>query len=173
MNSREQTDVREWKTLLLEAKKLTKQIGVFVYRRTKLLVQIFEDAEFRAEVGARDDLEAAGWLDAEFKGTALAFLQLRAILAKYPEEKAWKDGDLQKMFDNVKPETVEGETPRTRTVVKLAEYKRACDDREHYKTRSEYLEERIVELERERAEHRQTIARLQKQLEELTKMQPV
>jgi len=170
MTSRNQKPGETWKTRLLAAKKLDGRIGVCIYRRTKLLAAIFEDSEFRAEVGARDDLEAADWLDAEFKGVALKFLQLRAMLAEFPRESQWADGDLQKMYAAVKPVAATEKTTRTRTSIKVADHEKVCQERDHFQARVTYLEERITELERERADHRQTIAKLQGQVEELERL---
>ena len=170
MSSKEQKPGRKWKQLLREAKQLSSKIGVNVYRRTKILIEIFEDAEWRAEVGVRDDLQAAEWLDAEFKGIALKFLQLRAILGEFPQKEQWAEGDLQTMFASVKPAKPAEQTGRTRKAIKLADFDEVCADRDHYKERTAYLDRRIQELEAERDEHRQEIARLQGRIQELERL---
>ena len=161
---------RKWKTLLLEARTIDARLTTCLYRRTKLLCEIFDDAEFRAEVGARDDLQAAAWLDAEFKGVALKFLQLRAILAEYPQESHWRDGNLQDMFEAIRPTLPEERPERTRKAVKVVDYKEACSERDHYKTRVKFLDEQLTQLQKEREEHQQEIARLKGRIEELERL---
>ncbi len=157
MSSETKTRKTSWKKLLLQAKKLNTKIGMWIYRRTKILLEIFDDAEFRAEIGLRDDLQAAEWLDKEFKGVALKFLQLRAILNEYPDEKQWMDGDLQTMFNSIKPNKPEIEKPpRTRQSVTLAEYKMVCEQRDHlqYQVNQLELELTTVAAERDRLKKR-------------------
>jgi len=95
--------VKQYKLWLLEAREMRKdlrqQIGRRIYRMMKLLLQAFDDPEFRADNGSADDFQAGVVLD-DFvlDDTGLEFLQLRAMMKRYPKEPAWRDGRLHRMY---------------------------------------------------------------------------
>lgn len=103
MTSQNQTPA-SWKQHLKEAKAYYQKLTACCWRLAKVLVAIFDDAEFRADVGARDDVDAADWIDAEFPGLPLRFLQLRAVLAAYPTEAALRGADLVELFEVIQTE---------------------------------------------------------------------
>lgn len=150
MSSKATPAVKAWKRKLLDAKKQHGRGMVCIYRQTRLLNEVFRDAEFRADVNLRDDLEAADWLDTEVPSeSALGFLQLRSVLEQYPEEKDWEAGKLRAMFASLQPEKPKADRPtHTRKVIKQAEFKAACDERDHFKLRAEQLERKTIEIER-------------------------
>jgi hypothetical protein len=137
------------------------------WRITKALVAIFDDAEFRADVGARDDHATADWMDAEFPGLPLRFLQLRAVLAVHPEEAEWKDKKLIELFEAIRDQGNEEKPTRTVRRVTAKDLDEVTGDRDHWKTRASYLEERTANLEAERSEQTKTIHRLEGRIEEL------
>ncbi len=166
-----------WKKLLTEARELQGQLCVMIYRRTKILAQIFNDAQFRADNSLRDDFEVADWLDAEFKGTALGFLQLRAMLEMFPDEADWKAGDLATMHEKVLTAHEEASRPeekRTRKSVKVAEHTETCEDRDRWKAKAtkaeavvEMRESEVERLRRENGELRRENELLHARVREL------
>ncbi len=161
---------RKWKKLLQDAKTQAKRGLTCLYRQTVMLVEIFDDAEFRADCNLRDDHEAANWFDIEFPNSPLKFLEMRAILEAFPKEQEWRKQSLQDMFASIKPGKPAEAAQRTRKGVKLAEYKAACEERDHYKARAKYLDDQVAELETERDSHRQEIAKLTGRIEELERI---
>ncbi len=169
MSSKRQTEKR-WKKALLEARQQADRGLTCLFRQTKLLIEIFDDAEFRADAGLRDDLQAAEWLDAEFPNAPLKFLEMRAILQAFPEEKDWREQSLQEMFASIKPSKPEGQVQHARMSIKKADYEKACEERDHYKARAKYLDEQVAELEADRDTHRQEIAKLKGRIHELERL---
>lgn len=94
-------NTRGYKRLLLEALELRGQGGKSAYQRTKLLVQVFLDREFRAEAGNVDDFRAAEVLDEYVEDLALRFLELKAMVEHFPREKDWSEGKLRTMYKTV------------------------------------------------------------------------
>ena len=171
MSSNKPTPATDWKQLLREARAHYQKLTACCWRMTKSLVAMFDDAEFRAEVGARDDHQTADWIDAEFPGLPLRFLQLRAVLAEYPRETDWKGKKLVELFEAIRDSAEVQERPaRTQRRVTLKQFEELGADRDHWKTRAEYLEERTASLERERAEDARTVQRLEGRIEELERL---
>lgn len=100
--------VKQYKKLLLEARelrtKLRAEIGLRTYQIMAILMQVFNDQDFRADHPSgdgkpADDLKAGQVLDDfVFDDTGLEFLQLRAMLDHYPHQRQWKSGRLQRMY---------------------------------------------------------------------------
>jgi hypothetical protein len=171
-----------WKKKLIQAEGLTGNLGRTVYQRTKLLVEVFDDAEFRAEAGCRDDIKAADFLTDKYcGGVALHFLDLRDMLMHFPEESMWEKADFYEMH---------GQVIEARDAKKAAEEGRKPPQKRHVVTRREFdqvkqqlegkekelessrvlvkeLFDRIAGLERENAHLREENGRLKSQLSEL------
>ena len=94
-------DPKGYKKLLLEALELRGQGGKSAYQRTKLLVQVFQNREFRAEAGNVDDFRAAEVLDEYVEDLALRFLELKAMIEHFPKERDWSEGKLRSMYKTV------------------------------------------------------------------------
>lgn len=119
---------KSYKTLLLEARDLRGQAGINAHKRATLLVKVFDDRDFRSEIGATDDYGAAEMLDAEVEDLCLSFLQLREILKRFPNEQDWSDGKLRTLYNRtceLAKADVEAETreapARVRRVVTMKE----------------------------------------------------
>lgn len=154
MNSDTMTPKRSWKQLLAEAKRLQGRLGTVVYRRTKLLNQVFSDAEFRASIGARDDDAVGQWLDVEFTGVALTFLQLRYLLERYPNECDWEKGDFLRMFERCREEDAAKQPAREpiiRKRVTRAEFEEVKQEAKEQEYRAKQAE-RHIQAAVERAE---------------------
>ena len=82
-----------YKAALLEVRRLRGKAGRSAYSRAKLLVQVFEDRDFRTDNGNCDDFKAAALLDDYVEDLCLTFLDLRGLLAR----NSWREGRLMKM----------------------------------------------------------------------------
>lgn len=137
---------KTWKELLTEARGLSGELCDVVYRRTKLLAEIFSDQDWRNDVGLRDDFAAADWLDGEFRDLGLTFMQCRALLEEWPEAKRWKQGDLLGMWEELreKRRVADEERPKTkRTIVTKQMYADLEDEKEELEVRNRYLEREL------------------------------
>lgn len=142
---------KNWKRLWLKAAALTGRMTVTLYRRTKLLVAVFEDAEFRADNDLRDDEQIGDYIDDHFPPLGLTFLQLRYLLQRYPKESQWKGANLAGLYAGARAADSAGQEEsnaqkRTSTRITKAQYEEACRDRDHWKARSAYLSKQVAEL---------------------------
>jgi len=170
-----------YKTLLLEARKLRGEAGGNAYRRARILVEVFDNRDFRNSVGAMDDFETAGFLDAEIEDLCLGFMELREMLWCFPDEKDWADGRLRTLYDkcvSMRSEAKEDKPARTVNRVTKKEFEAVEQERDHHKARSNFLEAensrqvsildqykaRIDELEKDNARLRGRIEELERQL---------
>jgi len=92
---------RGYKKLLIEALALRAQGGKSAYQRAKLLVQVYQDRDFRAEAGNVDDFRAAEVLDEYVEDLALQFLELKSMIEHFPKESQWDEGKLRSMYKEV------------------------------------------------------------------------
>ena len=95
-----EASAKPYKRLLIQAKNLQANAKANVYKRVKLLVQVFDDADFRIDYGA-DDFVLAGILDQYIADIGWGFMELRSIIEHFPDEADWKTGRLSKMHDEV------------------------------------------------------------------------
>jgi hypothetical protein len=111
--------------LLTEARELRGQGGIGAYKRAKLLVEVFDDADFKLEFGIVDDFDAAAKLNVFVEDLCLGFFELRDLLATYPNQSQWEEGRLKTMYDDMvaersKPEKQEAKPRARATLAQLA-----------------------------------------------------
>lgn len=80
-----------------------------LHRRVSILVEVFEDADFRADNGT-DDFELAEKLDKYVDDCALKFLELRSVLAAFPSAEAWSGASLRSLYDEATKCAADGVT---------------------------------------------------------------
>lgn len=85
-----------YKITLQDVESMKKKGIENIYLRTRKLVAVFEDNEFR-EVGG-DDYEVAGRLDKYVNDTALTFLELRCVLESFPNREQWEKVPLRTLY---------------------------------------------------------------------------
>ena len=83
-----------YKRLLSEAESLRGQSGVNAHRRATLLASLFDDVDFRGDIGATDDDVVEEFLDGLVEDLSLCFAELRAMLTEFPGVDDWADGKL-------------------------------------------------------------------------------
>ncbi len=96
---------KTYKKLLLKCLALRKQGGKSAFERTKLLVSVFENQEFRLDNGNLDDFKLAEVLDQYVEDVFLdeenVFLKLKAMLDHFPNESQWESGKLRTMYNEM------------------------------------------------------------------------
>ncbi|HSV27554.1 MAG TPA: hypothetical protein VLH60_06650 [Sedimentisphaerales bacterium] len=181
MNSTELTQAEcgaSYKALLIEARKLRGRSGLAAYRRAKLLCQVFEDRNFRADCGNLDDFRAAAVLDEYLEDLCVSFLDIRRMLRHFPKPKAWQEGRLSRLYnDMLKAESGEKDKPlsgkprnvtaevRKRLESQLTDARKELARQNAVRlSEIDQLRAKVADLERENAELRERITELEKQL---------
>jgi len=150
--------MKPWKQHLLEARQHYGRLNASLWRWTKAMAAVFDDAEFRADNQLRDDFAAAAWIDQEFPGLPFGFLELRAILTVFPEEKSWRNAKLSDLWDRARDTARLADDRPRRTISRItkAEHQAVVEERDFWKARAEYLE-------KENSKLKETIADLRSQ----------
>lgn len=172
-----------WKRLLTEAKELMGQSGLKAHRRATILCQLFDDADFRADVAASDDFKTEQFLNELLEDLCIKFADVRLMLAEFPGEEAWADGKLatlhgkaieQAASRNVKEKP---ETQRTVNRVTREQYEAVQDEVKDREARISFIEKQLTQavtsatdLERENRELRLENERLKGRIEQLEAM---
>lgn len=157
-----------YKKLLLKCLALRKQGGKSAYKRTNLLIQVFENADFRLDNGNLDDLALADVLDQYvediFLGETNVFLTLKAMVEHFPNEADWSEGRLRTMFNEMvqarKP-AKEVKNRRSATLSEIAELKTQL---KREKAKCLRLQREKEELETKLAEALEEVKRLKARL---------
>lgn len=162
-----------WKRLMLEARELMGQAGGVAYDRVVLLIQVFDDQDFKVDAG--DDHKASHRLDELLGDLCLDFLEARQLLRHYPDRDTWASGRLRKMYDDMIREMFAARSKtassrdRDRDRKQQARADAASPPTALLSSVSPdpvaTLKARVGELEKENAVLRATIARLKKVLD--------
>lgn len=176
---------KSYKSLLLEARELRGQAGLNAHKRASLLVKVFDDRDFRSEIGATDDYAAAEMLDSEIEDLCLSFLQLREILKRFPNEAEWSDGKLRTLYsrtcelakadaDAVSRTEGPARARRVVTIKELEQSEQARLDAEAATRRVEremkHQADELEGLRRQNADLRMEAERLKGRIEELERL---
>lgn len=86
---------KQWRNRCLELRSVG---GSSAFERATLLVQIFNDADFRIDNGNADDMKAADVLDDLIDDIGFSFWQVRKMLDRYPKQEQWQSGRLRAMY---------------------------------------------------------------------------
>lgn len=187
------SSARPYKIALIEARELMGKSGVTAWKRATLLVEAFNDQDFRLDNGNADDFRLFAILDSYIEDLCLCFVELRQLLEYYPVEGQWASGKLasmwqamQKAKDTTDKQPVE-KPKQTHNCATVAQLKGAQDDCRKERARAnaqqlkreevegnlkdsrgeiERLRARVAELEAENLLLRQQNSLLQRQLEE-------
>jgi len=168
---------------LLEARHLRRQGGVILFDRVRLLCEVFDDRDFRADQGNLDDLRAAQVLDAEVDDTGFDFLQLREIYQANTDPDTWGTTNLADLYEAVLEARRKAGRPqapiRRRQVIRRQEYDELQSQLSETETKlqraeieTEVLRRRTSELDTLRAEladARRNIAQLERENADLRK----
>lgn len=170
---------KNYKQLIIQAREMRGQSGLSAYDRAKILVDVFNDRDFRTDVGNVDDFGAADALDQYVDDLCVSFLQLKAMFEHFPNREQWKEGMLFQMHAEViekGKQAPEGPT-RTRKSVTTKEYEKVVEEKQAASTRAEYLNKeleaarkRIDELTSENRELAEKYARAEGRIGALEEM---
>lgn len=146
--SRPVQSARPFEQKLALASQLQRRSGTLLHRRVSLLAEVFADRGYREYLanevvgGPVDDLAVGERLDPYLADTGFRFLQLRAVLERFPDAADWKRpvADLWESLRSAKPES--DEPVRKARRVTLAEYAQLKEERDR-------LARRVADLEAE------------------------
>lgn len=155
-----------YKQLILKARELMGKAGLIAFDRAKLLCQIFEDRDFRADLGNADDFKCAETLDELCGDLSLKFLRLKQLVEHFPERKQWASGNLERMLAEMLASVtapIEDHKPkRERTVIKQSEFVALSQEKtkveqqaNEFKKLAEVAKQEKVEIESKAREFRQ------------------
>lgn len=170
-----------YKSKLQECLRLRGEGGLSAYRRARLLCDVFEDREFRADLGNADDLKMASALDEYVEDLCLDFLDLRAMVAFAPNESQWMDGRLKRLHAEMlaaqSQATSRGESkkPRKAATVKQLEaaekrVEELSETARHYRSEVEELRSKLSEATDEIRRLQRENARLEGRISELERL---
>jgi len=171
MTTKQKGSIVRYKQLLIQAGRMQAKTR----DRIKLLVEVFEDGQFRADLGGADDVQAAKVLDGYVKDLAITFLESHAVLMRFPDAEDWKSGDLRGMYQTVRDESRalrdEDEngrkSPRRITII---EHEKIVAENSELEGRNKYLQSEVNHLRTENASLREQIATLKGRLTELERI---
>lgn len=126
-----------------------------LHDRVVLLVEIFDDRDFRADNGNFDDFEAAILLDRYLEDTSVSFLEARAILEVFPNPADWAKMSLRDLYEKAleKQKPIGEDLPkRTRRAVTMKELEDAELATKEYASRCAFLTKEKTGLEKKVAE---------------------
>lgn len=86
-----------WQQSLAKAREMRGHAGAALYDRMVLLVNVFEDSDWRLRTGVTDESKWLDMLNEEVSDVFLTFGELRDMLAYAPERAQWTDGRLDKL----------------------------------------------------------------------------
>lgn len=145
------TSIAGYKKLLIEAEQLRGQAGEAAFKRITLLVAVFDDHDFRHDLGNVDPEKMGEHLDAYLEDLFLKFFQLREMLATYPKQDQWATGRLRRMYDEMldKRSQPEKQEKKSRASATVAEVEKLKSDIKRLRTQLAQANNRIAELESE------------------------
>ena len=167
---------RRTKDLYAEVIRLSKEVRKSFFQITKNLIKIFDDKEFcRIELGLCDDFKIADHLREYLGDCRISFDELRTIHEEYPDESQWTGslGDLLASAEKIQWEKNKADaklapaTPRTRKVIKQAEFQVVEDRCKDYEARHKFDKKQLRESKEETKREREAVA---EKVEEATKV---
>lgn len=137
-----------YKQQLIKCNELMGKSGESAFKRATILVSVFEDDDFRQDIGALDDFAAAEVLSQHVQDLCLSFLELRLMLEVFPKIADWKEGKLRNMYDEClrlaeedKPE----KEKRTHTRTTIKDLEEAKAETKHFEARNTFLEKEVTD----------------------------
>lgn len=176
--TKQRTGVASWKKLISEAESLRGQSGVNAHRRATILVQLYNDVDFRAERNLSDDDAVEEVFDDLVQDLCVSFAELRAMLQEFPDEIYWADGKLSTLYDQAveyiryrRKSSDEDKPTSSRRRITTKEYDSLAGEKQDIEARLKYIEKTYNELVAENQQLRITNATLMGRIEQLEKMQ--
>lgn len=144
--------MKNWEKLHGQAIKMLGDAKASLYDRGKVLSQVFDDPEFKADM-AKQGRRPTQVLDAALTDTFVDFTELNGLLKVFPKRADWKNGDLRSMREALikhlgdrkkqhSAEVVQGNGDGT-TIVKTP----GSDQKLSWKQKYLEMEQRYIKLE--------------------------
>jgi hypothetical protein len=138
-----------YKKILEQARSMRSTAVSAIYDRVKLLDEaVFNDADFRADIGNADDFKAGEYLNEFLDDVAYTFLQLRAILTAFPDRAQWEGKSLGELRGATLQQHAEHQPEPakvTRRTVTIKEHEKAIEEAAKQTARAKHYETMLVE----------------------------
>lgn len=135
-----------YKVKLEQAAAINSRNASDVYKLAKLLREVFEDRDFRADIGNVDDFKAAAILDEHVKNAPWSYLDLHAMLEAEPNQAAWATRGLREIYQSSRERAATPPAaPRTRRTVTTKEYDELATQLKAVEAREKYVAKRLDE----------------------------
>lgn len=160
-----------YKQALLDiSKRLAKRRGD-THEIATLLVKVFYDPRFRADLNDADDIALGEVLDKyAVEASGLRFHQLRWLLEAKPSKSDWTDWDgqpLVEFYDAARAEAsareVAGKPKREVHRVTREQYEALADEKKHAESRAKFLDSELTQVRDKYAEQEAEIRRLREE----------
>jgi len=130
-----QPSLPAWKQKLLQAREMRDNARAIAYDRVKLLMEVYDDADFRLEYGNRSTEKLAAILDDYVDDLDYDFLDLAAVMRQFPNREDWQTTKLsrlyQQMIDAGKRQAAEDRPPQRRTAPTPTQLKQENETLQH------------------------------------------
>lgn len=147
-----------YKSTLLKVLELQSNAALLIYQRIKLLCEVFDDRDFRLDLGNADDFRAAAVLDRYLDDTPWTFLELRAVFVKFPQAADWRERSLREMVAVLVVPPTRHESIKTRQVISQQEHECVVTElkaaRAAHQFTKQLLQERVQSYEELLAENK-------------------
>lgn len=144
--------MKNYEILLTKVDKLVKEGMGGLYDRVKILVQVYNDPEFKTDQ-TRGKKVLTEVLDKRLRDSPCNFSEMQRLIVLYPRRTQWTMGDLSEMRLEMLKKNKEAKkenkskTGITRNAVSVAQYRALEDENKALKSENNLLKQRIVDLE--------------------------
>lgn len=162
-----------YKKKLIAASELRTQGRAALFQRATLLVEVFEDREFRADNDQFDDLKAAELLDSYLEDTAATFLEVRAILQTFPTLEQWKGKTIRELYESALESSRASSEEKTRATprrITIKQFEGEQQARKEAEAEVRNLKKQITELEASNRKYIRENAQLEGRITELERI---
>jgi hypothetical protein len=134
---------------LIDVREMRGESGENAFRRACILCDVWNNEQFRDDTDfAASDDEAMAILDEHCEDLCLSFLELRQLLAHFPDQPEWQDGRLRSMYEQMRSEVSakqkserDSRPQGTRRSVTVKEFEVVQGEAKDYKFRLDRTEE--------------------------------
>lgn len=132
---REKTKRKKWESLYEEALQMAREGRGSLYDRVRVLVRVFEDTQFKADMMQRGTAPGV-FLNEAVNETFTTFTELYALLKAFPEKSQWAGGNLRQMRESLEDQLRDKE----RQVRQEAQRNKEGDEAQKLSWKERYLD---------------------------------
>jgi alpha-D-ribose 1-methylphosphonate 5-triphosphate diphosphatase PhnM len=165
-----------YKKKLTEARKLLTQGCLSLYDRVRLLIEVFEDREFRVQENLESDDAAGNWLTEGYLSDTADwdFFALKNLMDHAPNREQWGSGKLNRLYAEMleakKAQHNTENQPAKRTRITREEHEEVKKALQHEQAQVKYLRDQHSEVLEENQKLREEVALLKGRIQELERM---